>query len=201
LFRPRHSGCCWMLSPNRAGSVVAALALEATLLWLAAKPWLTAQGRDPLRGPVDVVVSGADSQPWIPALVLVLVAATLILGLYFAKNRILSAGSLAIGGLILGAGIAVQLRQPSVPRSALPIGLDPASLADPVATAWAWAALGVSLLVALLGLALLRQPRSGVTGRPGGGPGESTEEPAPLDPISAWESLNRGVDPTSAARG
>ncbi|HVL85627.1 MAG TPA: Trp biosynthesis-associated membrane protein [Pseudonocardia sp.] len=194
------------MTPDRRSLTLACagLALAAAALWAAsALDWYRVTADVPLRGPVDVAVTGAQVQPGLTGVGLAALAAVAALvatggpvrrtlGLVLAVAGLLLAGSAlrAFAGSPFAAGGGGIPEPPAgVPAEAL------AGAPTETTTGPLLAVLGGLLLLGAGVLVMLREAR---LPRLGGRYAAPSARPAPADPDrAAWEALDAGRDPTT----
>ncbi|MHB1171506.1 MAG: Trp biosynthesis-associated membrane protein [Lacisediminihabitans sp.] len=186
-------------------SLLGAIALSALTLLAWTQPWFTVllSGTDVSRQPI--VVTGEVAAPGLAALSLAgfaLVAALAIAGPFF--RVVLGVLQAVIGGcVVLSGGLAVA--DPANASAAAVTKISGVSGADSVAalvasageTAWPWIAILLGVVTVLLGAFVV------LTGRrwPGSArryqPVRFEEAETSANPVSDWDRLSGGSDPTS----
>jgi uncharacterized membrane protein (TIGR02234 family) len=198
--------------------VLAALAGAALVLLASGRVWVegTVQG---LSGPVDVVATGRESQPVLPALALLAGAAAAVLAIGGRMVRRFAAVALGLAGVavvLVTTGRAVsaaRLAGTLDPAAARVSGVRGVTAQAVAVSGWPWAAVAGGAVVAAAGLLALvagrawpdggtRYDRTGPVAGPGPGPsGPDQDEPPVDDPAAVWDALSRGEDPTAGRSG
>lgn len=186
--------------------VLATLATGGLGFWAASRPWgktvLTSEGLKPS----DLHVSGADAEPLVSALALVVVAAALAL---LAAGPRLRKG-VGVLTLIVGVlGIVVAPRPGgsgirhavTTAAEASPAYTGPESIGDISSTPWYFVSILAFVLAVLLGAAMLRWSRAWPTmssryDAPGARPKLPDKLPEKISDADMWKAMDEGNDPT-----
>jgi uncharacterized membrane protein (TIGR02234 family) len=205
--------------PTRRTAVLSGVVLGGAALLSAVPAWITTTSSTALGAEVAVTVTGTQAAPGVTAAALVVLAASLALGLVGPVGRWVVLASVALGGLVVAVSAVLVLTDPQGPaRSAVAevtgvVG--PVGEVDVGASPFLTVVLG-ALLVALATAAALGAGRwDGRSRRYDAAPGvgipavaedaegaarsAGSREPsddAVLDERDAWDALTHGEDPT-----
>jgi uncharacterized membrane protein (TIGR02234 family) len=194
-------------SRQRLVCVLGVLAGAGLALLAAGRPWVTQTVTD-VPGVRALTATGAQAAPGVAALALVAAAGAVVLLIAGRLAARLAGGVVVLAGIGIVASAAVVVADPRSAAAAAVPGVTGRTgpLADPAAaSAWVWVAIVAGVLVAAGGaLAVARgaawsvrgrrfdQPSSGVAG------GRRRDSAAGAgDPVTAWDALSRGDDPTA----
>ncbi|MBI9114936.1 Trp biosynthesis-associated membrane protein [Sanguibacter suaedae] len=209
-----------MRVPTRRTAVLSGVLLGGAALLSAVPAWITTTSSTALGEEVSVTVTGTQAAPGVTAAALVVLAASLALGLVGRAGRWVVLGSVALGGLVVAASAVLVVTDPQGPaRSAVAevtgvVG--PVGEVDVGVAPFLTVVLGVLLVVLATAAALGAGRWDGRSRRYDAAPGvgatpvaaESSEgavrsagsrEPAGdavLDERDAWDALTHGDDPT-----
>lgn len=185
-----------MADRSYAAAVTLGLAGAGLAAVAASREWASTSA-DSAGIQVEAAVTGADSQPLVPALALVALAAwgAVLVMRGRARRVVAGIGLLAAAGAALSAVLALSVVQDDAVEAAISRGATGDTF-DTALSAWYFlTVLGAVLAAAAFVVAVLRSPRwpemgakyDAPTGRPA----------APASEEDMWRALDEGRDPTS----
>lgn len=182
--------------------VLATLATGGLGFWAASRPWAkTVLSSDGL-APTDLKVSGADAEPLVSALALVVVTAAL--ALLAAGPRLRQCvGVLTMIVGVIGIVVAPRPGSAGVRRSVAtaaeesPAFTGPDSIGSISSTPWYFVAIVAFAFAVLLGAAMLRWARAWPTmSSRYDAPGARPKRTEAISDADMWKAMDEGTDPT-----
>jgi uncharacterized membrane protein (TIGR02234 family) len=191
----------------RLYSILGGLALSGIALLASTQTWIQLRASSPQGGTVDVSAAGSQTAPALSALAfagLALFAASTIAGPVF--RVILGVLAFVLGGCIVFAALLVITDPIGSAATAITkaTGVDGrASVTDIVlshtVTAWPFVALVAGLVFALLGVFVVVTSKRWPASTRRYQSVRVVDPDAPVDPVSTWDTLTTGIDPTESA--
>ena len=192
--------------PNRRTGVVLLLAAAGALLGLGALPWVRGMAHVPGADLQTISSTGGQASPIIPALGLVLLAAAVAIALARRVGVFITCLITIVAGTITTVASGVVLNNPAQAMSGqvtetTAILLPADAITDVTITAWPAVSAVVGIVIAGLGVYILRASRNWKSDRrhektgaaPTGGAGS---DPAEITDSEIWDLLSDGQDPT-----
>lgn len=183
-------------------AALAVLVPAALVLGCAPAVWVRGTSSDPVLGAASITATGAQAAPG--ALALAAVSAGAFVAVV-AVGRRLRAAAAVLMVAAAGAAVALLARVLLAPaeavgrRAAEQVGRVGSVPAEAAATAWLWVAVvaAVALLGATAVVGWAARHWAGLSPRFERAPAAPGDGRAGQGPVSAWDALSRGADPTA----